>query len=195
MKKIFKHITLCVLLSMVAFTGYSQFTFGPQVGVNLSNINDRTKLAPGFDAGIFFRLGTNFYFQPEVHYSFRSSTFRGAFEEIENNFKFKTHNIDIPLLFGYKFIAFENFNFRVFIGPRLGILIDNSLKEPRNSNPLSKIQIGGQAGIGIDFWRFSLDARYDFSGTKYNSTVNENSSTWWTQNMINLVLGFKIIKN
>lgn len=194
MKTGLKQIFLSVMLLTATLSGFSQFTFGPKVGANISNIIDHTDYRAGFEAGLFFRLGTNFYFQPEVNYALRGSTFKGYFEDFEENFKLSTQYIDIPLLFGYKFISYENFNFRVFIGPRIGILLNNSLKEPRANDPLNTLQIGGQAGIGFDFWRFTLDVKYDLSATKYNSTINEATSTWWKQNMFSVALGFKIIK-
>lgn len=193
MKKI-RFFVLGILLIVLATPGFSQFTFGPKVGVNLSNVfnqdNIKSNINVGFDAGIFLRIGDAFYFQPEVNYSFRSATFKDAITEIEDNFKLKTHNLDIPLLLGYKFINNPNFNFRLFIGPRLGVLIDNSLDS--NTDFLGKVQIGGEAGIGIDFWRFTFDVKYDFSANKYNNVTN--SSSWLMQNMFNVALGFKILK-
>lgn len=176
-------------LSMISF---AQVDFGVKAGVNFSNTVDRTTMQPGFDVGVFLRLGSPFYFQPEVNYSFRSSSFSDAFDEISDNFDMKTHNLDIPLLFGYKFINHDNFNFRVFIGPRVGVLISNNYNNQSDNNPFNLMEYGGQVGIGIDFWRFMLDVRYDFSTRKYDSILN--NSTWLKQNMINISLGFKIVK-
>ena len=190
MKKV-RSVVLCVFLSIASMTAFSQFTFGPKVGANFTNILNYTSIQPGMDVGIFFRLGESFYFQPELDYSFRSSSFKEDYEEIATHFKLKTHHLDIPLLFGYKFISNPNFNFRVFIGPRLGILVNSSLKES-GKDPLSTAQIGGQLGVGVDVWRFTIDLKYDFSGSKYKSLV---SNSWWKQNMFNLAFGFKILKN
>lgn len=182
MKKATKYLFL-IFFSFLTYSGFSQFTLGPKVGLNYTNIIGHSDYRAGMDAGIFMRIGTFFYFQPEFDYSFRSSNFKSAYDEIENNFRLKTHNFDIPLLIGFKFFSAPNFNFRVFIGPRIGVLIDNSLE----NNSMKTVQIGGQAGIGIDIWRFTLDAKYDFSGNKYEGTSDE----WWKQNMFNFALGFK----
>jgi hypothetical protein len=146
-------------------------------------------MKPGFDAGIFFRFGRSFYFQPELDYSFRSSTFKTALSELKENARLKNHYLDIPLLIGYKIVDGPNFNFRVFIGPRLGILVGNK-SSWKKDEALGTVQIGGRTGIGIDFWRFTLDVNYDFSASKYNSIPVK----WWKQNMVNIALGFKIIK-
>lgn len=187
MKKILKRSALFLLLITITFPAFSQFTLGPKIGLNYSNIMNHTRFRAGMDAGIFLRLGGRFYFQPELDYSFRSSTFQEAWQEVESNLHLKTHYFDIPLLFGYKFIHNPNFNFRVFIGPRLGLMIDNSLGDQDGS--LKTLQIGGQAGIGIDIWRFTLDFKYDFSANQYEA---ENNGEWWKQNMFNIALGFKI---
>jgi hypothetical protein len=147
-------------------------------------------MKPGFDAGIFFRVGKAFYFQPEFDYSFRRSTLKGAISELKENTRLKNHYFDIPLLIGYKFVDNPNFNFRVFIGPRLGILIASNDPLYKKEKNRGLIQIGGRTGIGIDFWRFTLDVNYDFSASKYSSTP----VTWWKQNIFNIALGFKLIK-
>jgi hypothetical protein len=171
-------------------TGFSQFTFGPKVGVNFSNFIDKTTMNAGIDAGVFFRVGNNFYFQPEVEYSFKSSDFKSAWKEVEHLRKIKTHNINIPLLVGYKFVNRENFKFRLFIGPRLGLMIDDNYS--KNTNPLGIVQLGGRAGVGFDIWRFTLDAGYDFSASQPNPDFSSN--TWWKQNMVCISVGFKILK-
>lgn len=175
-------------LSLISFS--QQFSFGPKVGVNFTNVAQHSTMSAGADAGLFFRVGESFYFQPEVCYSFKSSTFKDAFDELEENFDLKTHTLDIPLLFGYKFFNNPNFNFRIFIGPRLGVLIGSTVHN--ENSDLGKVQIGGQVGFGIDVWRFTIDLKYDYSGNKYNGT-SEND-TWFKQNMFNLALGFKIVK-
>ncbi len=188
-----KHIVLSILLSTALLAGFSQFTLGPKIGANFTNIIEKSKFDAGFDAGIFLHFGNAFYFQPEVAYSFRSTNIEDIYDEITNN-KYKTHNIDIPLLLGYKFINNENFKFRLFIGPRLGIIIDNSEKT-QDKNPVNVLQYGGQVGIGIDFWRFTFDIKYDFSANEYTPVNAPENTEWFKQNMIGAAIGFKIIKH
>jgi hypothetical protein len=190
MKTNFERIVLGILFQMLITMGMAQFTMGPKVSVNFSNIIHETKMKTGFSAGVFFRFGKSFYFQPDFEYSFRSSTLKGAFGELKENARLKDHYIDIPLKVGYKFVDNPNFNFRVFIGPRLGILIANNLQPNKKDKFIGTVQMGGRTGIGIDFWRFALDVCYDFSANKYSAI----SSTWWKQNMISISLGFKIFK-
>ncbi|MDR1182566.1 MAG: PorT family protein [Bacteroidales bacterium] len=190
MKTLFRRLVSVAFFIAIAVAGYSQFTFGPKVSLNFSNISQKTEMKPGFNAGIFFRIGRSFYFQPELDYSFRSSTLKKVAGELKENARLKNHYFDIPLLVGYKFVDNPNFNFRISIGPRIGILITNNTQTHGKDNAMGRVQIGGRAGIGIDFWRFTFDVNYDLSANKDNSTP----STWWKQNMINIGLGFKILK-
>lgn len=171
----------------------AQFSLGLKVAGNYTNFIKLSEFDLGGDAGIFMRFGDRFYFQPEANYSFRSTTFKGVASEIDNNFKLKQHFIDVPLLLGYHFIDNENFKFHIFLGPRLGIQIHDNQDE-MGSIALSnqKMQWGGQIGVGFDFWRFTLDARYDISGNKYS--IDGGDSETMRQNMIVLSLGFKIVK-
>ncbi|MDR2406967.1 MAG: PorT family protein [Bacteroidales bacterium] len=190
MRTNFERFVLGILFQMLITIGWAQFTMGPKVSVNFSNIIHETKMKTGFSAGIFFRFGKSFYFQPDFEYSFRSSTLKEAVKELKKNARLKDHYIDIPLLVGYKFVDNPNFNFRVFIGPRLGVLIANNLQSNKKDKIIGTVQVGGRTGLGIDFWRFTLDVSYDFSANKYNAA----SVTWRKQNMINIAFGFKIFK-
>lgn len=189
MRTFSKHILSIVLLAITT-TGFSQFTFGPKVGVNFTNYVKKTEMNAGIDAGIFLRVGRNFYFQPEVNYSFASSSLKDVWTGVENAGKVKTHYINIPLLIGYKFVNNENFKFRLFIGPRLGLMVGNNYS--KKTDPFGILQLGGRAGLGFDIWRFTLDAGYDFSANQPNPDFSSNE--WWQQNMICISLGFKILK-
>ncbi|MEG1556140.1 MAG: porin family protein [Bacteroidales bacterium] len=182
-------IAFC-LVCFAFLEGSAQFTMGPRVALNFTNFQKESKMQPGFDAGLFFRVGKRFYFQPEVNYSFKSSTFKDAVNEVETNYKLKNHYLDIPLLLGFKIVNKNNFNFRLFIGPRMGILLSKNFPTNYESGTL---QWGGEAGLGIDFWRFAFDFKYDFSSNKVKN-ISAESATYWKQNMFVLSLGFKIFK-
>ena len=176
-------------LSASVSDAQSSFSFGIKAGANLSNFIKETDFEVGADAGIFFRAGKIFYFQPEVLYSFRSTTFDGILDEAGENIKAKNHHIDIPLLLGFKIGSRENFNFRIFFGPRVGLRVGSDCTDI--DSLIGYAQWGGRAGIGFDFWRFTLDFAYDISATKFKEY---DDKTFWTQNIISASLGFKIVK-
>lgn len=185
---------LCML--MISFSSLqaqtpapSTFSFGIKVGCSFSNYISKSNLKPGGDAGIFFRCGNRFYFQPEVEYAFRSSTFKDLGDELEDNFSVGEHYIDIPLLLGCKIVNNPNFNLRLFLGPRVGLRISSSYKDIKEF--LGYAQWGGQVGLGVDLWRFTIDVKYDISATKFKEI---DSDEFWKQNIFNVSVGFKIVK-
>ena len=184
---IFFTIVFCLFL--LPIKAQSAFSLGIKAGVNLSNFIKETDFEVGADAGIFIRAGKMFYFQPEVLYSFRSTTFDDIVDEAEENFKVNEHLIDIPLLLGFKIVNKDNFNFRIFLGPRIGLRVGSDYSDI--DSLIGYAQWGGRAGIGIDFWRFTLDFNYDISATKFK---NADANTFWKQNIISVALGFKIVK-
>lgn len=185
------------LLSMIVLnvstmeSANAQFSMGLKVAGNAVNYQGLTNRNFGLEAGLFMRLGQHFFFQPEVDYVFKSSTLRDAVEEISSNIHLKQHYIAVPALLGYHFIDNENFKFRLTLGPRFDFKISDNIQDSDWQS--SVVQWGGQAGIGIDFWRFALDFSYCFSADKFihsSSGVSLNKH----QNMFILSLGFKFVK-
>ena len=167
----------------------SSFSLGINAGVNFSNYISESNLEPGADAGIFFRIGRTVFFQPEVLYSFRTSSFNEMVDEVRQNIDIQEHYIDIPLFIGFKIVNKENFNLRLFLGPRVGLRVGSDYNDI--DSLLGYAQWGGRAGLGIDFWRFTLDLSYDISASKFKKP---NADDFWKQNLISASLGFKIIK-
>ena len=167
----------------------SSFSLGIKAGVNFSNYISESNLEPGADAGIFFRIGRTVFFQPEVLYSFRTSSFNEMVDEVRQNIDIQEHYIDIPLFIGFKIVNKENFNLRLFLGPRVGLRVGSDYNDI--DSLLGYAQWGGRAGLGIDFWRFTLDLSYDISASKFKKP---NADDFWKQNLRSASLGFKIIK-
>ena len=53
----------------------AQFSLGLKVAGNAVNYKKVTERDFGLEAGVFLRFGSGFFFQPEVNYSFKRSTF------------------------------------------------------------------------------------------------------------------------
>lgn len=186
-KTIFSIVALCLII--LSANAQSSFSFGIKAGVNFSNYISESNLEPGADAGIFLRAGNRFYFQPEVLYSFRTTTLNTMVDEVKENIELNDHYIDIPLLIGVKIVNNENFNLRIFLGPRVGLRVGSNYSDI--DSLMGYAQWGGQAGIGIDFWRFTLDIKYDISANKFTEF---DSETFLKQNIVAASLGFKIVK-
>lgn len=183
-------IAVCLLFSPKA---NAQFAMGVEVSGNAVHLDkiDIHNMEGGFDLGLFFRFGHRFFVQPELTYSFRSVDFQNIIGEFSENYDLRQHFINIPVLLSYSIVNNKNFKFRVFAGPRIGILLNNTLIDNPSFEMVNRhLQWGGQAGIGFDFWRFTLDGRYDLAADK----TSTNGSTARVQNMFVATLGFKIFR-
>lgn len=183
-------VVFCLLLTPKA---NAQFAFGVEVSGNAVHLDkiDIHNMEGGFDLGIFARFGHRFFVQPEITYSFRSVDFKNIRNEFSENYALHQHFINIPVLLSYSIVNNKNFKFRIFAGPRVGILLNNTLLDNPSFEMVNKhLQWGGQAGLGFDFWRFTLDGRYDLAADK----TSTNGETARVQNMFIATLGFKIFR-
>lgn len=192
---------LAVLITGISmFQANAQFTIGAKVAGNGTNYKNLTSFAAGVDAGLFMRIGDQFYFQPEACYSFKRSKIQNPssfVSEVQQNTELRQHFIDVPILLGYNFINKEKFKVHLFLGPRFGFRMGSNLKE---IDPLmdenGNLQWAGQIGFGFDFGRFTLDGRYDIASDKFfkQSKDNQSNNQSLTQNTIIVSLGIKFIK-
>lgn len=205
MKKII--LTLCFALCSIALFG--QFNVGIKAGLNLSSLKVggsnsliSYEVGPGFDAGVFLRIGKKLYVQPEVLYSLKTTTpdFEDIQDEIfendEDNQKFQT--LDIPILVGYKIYDGDDIKFRGFLGPRFGFALRNSLGANIDGVwadvKSGTFDFAGQVGVGVDLWRFTVDLMYDYTFTNgYRATIDEvEMKTHFST--FKFCVGFKILK-
>ena len=195
-------VTICLLFVWaMAAPASAQFAMGIKATGNASNYKNLSSMDFGFGGGLFLRLGEQFFFQPEVEYSFKSTKLTNLSDfvaEIQENTRLKQHSIDVPVLLGFHFINNDNFKVHLTVGPRFGFRIGSNIKDiDPELDEGGKLQWAGQFGIGFDFWRFTLSARYDLASDKllnrdHASSANSNNN--WTQNMIVVSLGFKFVK-
>ncbi|MBO7491982.1 MAG: PorT family protein [Bacteroidales bacterium] len=191
-RNIFKTLLLVgLLLFAVTDRAQAQFSLGVKVAGNFVSLDDFQDFSGGFDLGVFFRVGNQFYFQPEVNYSFRNTDFQNILGEFRENYAMRQHFLDIPLLMGYHFVNKKNFKMHLLLGPRAAVLINNHLLESASVEDVaSHLQWGGQFGLGFDIWRFTIDGRYDIAADK--TSTNDSKSR--VQNMFVVSVGFKFIK-
>jgi hypothetical protein len=129
------------------------FCFGPKVSVSFTQDDffhfSTQEYVPGADLGLFFRFKiARLYFQPEINYVMRNHFI--DFHEIKN----ETHYIGLPLLAGVRVVDCRFFKLRFFAGPEFNFALRYS--------SFNYFQLGVHAGLGIDLWRFAIDAGYSF---------------------------------
>ena len=186
-----------VLASLLALnlgtiaTSHAQVALGIKVAGNFTNYQKVTDGNFGVEPGIFLRLGQNFYFQPEVNYVFKNSTFKKVYNEFSTNVRLKQHFVSVPVLLGYHFINKDNFKFHLTLGPRFDFRISDNIEG--TDWKANSLQWGGQVGLGFDFWRFTLDASYCLAADNFHNEVTTVTQTKFS-NVFLVSLGFKFLK-
>jgi hypothetical protein len=160
---------------------------------NLNSVN--SDLSNGFQAGVFARFGfKKLYFQPEFLYDMGKKNYTMTIQDAQsNNIQFNKRvnisTLEVPLLLGYKLLDLKLVNLRAFAGPKLRFNAGSSLDYSNLSSggsvtqdqlikDVKAAQLGLEAGVGIDFLMFTLDARYnvikDMYQTKLSSVTIDN---------------------
>ena len=223
MNKILLFVSLTLLPACVFAQG---FQFGIKGGVNLSklsfgnfvstgtnangspsvsvdgqtfrnNLNTSLDSRTGTSFGVYARIGSNLFIQPELLYSTRA----GSFDVIRNGqtetVTVKTTTFDVPVLLGIKggpirVVAGPVASFRINDNQSLGQAVKQYTNGTLN-DAWSQAYYGYQVGGGLDIGSFGLDVRYqgnitDIAQIKDNSSqFSQGMKTW------QITLAFKII--
>jgi len=188
MKKII--ITFAVFL--FGFSASAQipgFSIGPKIALNFSELstnldNMKSSMEPGFDFGLFMRVGSKLYVQPELTYSFKNGKLRSIVDEATN---IRTSALDMPVLVGYRLLGVNAANIRAFAGPKFSFVVDNNFSNW--SDKASNFNFGGQLGLGFDLLMFTVDFRYDHTFTN----MSKISGHTLRNNGFLISLGWKIL--
>jgi len=195
--------------------GAKWFTIGAKVGYNVALPHDKisdiyslhTGLRQGGSAGIYMRLGTNVFCQPEVVYSFALYDASRDIAGVKLEQKLQNHTIDVPLLLGYSPLCSETFKFRILLGPRFAFDVHQDKAQdavPTGVDYMtastSTIRVGVDCGIGFDFWRISLDIRYLLMSDVYKyQYLDVEKSEWKKVNFpistFHIAIGYNIWGN
>lgn len=191
---------LFILLIIVFITklnvSQAQFTLGIRGGINFSqlktdsqqsvgvNIQQSLDTKTGYVGGIFARIGTKIFIQPELIFSAKG----GSINVLPQNgttsqtVAIEYNNLDIPLLLGFKFGPL-----RLNAGPVASFKISdkglNDELKKYSSNvgeSFKNASYGYQAGAGVDIGSFCLDLRYEGS-------LSDISSGDFKDNLMNKV--------
>lgn len=188
-----KKILLSVALLLAVCVGAkAQFSLGVKGGVNFSKINTddlSSSTRTGYQAGIFARIGSGIYLQPELYLSGTGGDFHANDNSASGHVSFT--NLNVPLLVGERFGA-DNLNFRVMAGPVYTSVLSKNLSTSLNDaytdfGHYKNSTLGFQAGLGVDIAAITVDLRYEGGLTKINSDYGQR------QNLFALSVGFKVL--
>ncbi len=219
-------LTFCLALLILGSTASLQaqsrnFKFGIKAGANLSNlkggevvssndpnirIGNNNATLTGFVGGVFMRLGSSIYIQPELLLSqkggtvnvFRApSTTAGQMSSVDLKFT----NLDIPVLVGLRFGDF----FRINAGPIASLRLSENggLRDALNAVGANSVKdnynaaaLGFQAGVGVDVGNLSIDLRYEGNASNIinadTDDANFNSQLKRKGNLFQATVGFAI---
>ena len=175
---------------------------------NLNSVN--SDLSNGFQAGVFARFGfKKLYFQPEFLYDMGKKNYTMTIQDAQsNNIQFNKRvnisTLEVPLLLGYKLLDLKLVNLRAFAGPKLrfnaGSSLDynnlssgGSVTQDQLIKDIKAAQLGLEAGVGIDFLMFTLDARYNVIKDMYQTKLSSVTIDNLQANTFVISLGWKFL--
>ena len=189
-----KYLLSLVILITFSISAKAQFSLGIKGGPNFSSLNTENlheSTLAGFQAGVFARIGTGFYVQPELYLASTGGKFESNDDDFNGQVRFTTLNV--PLLFGETF-GTSNLNFRIMAGPVYSYLAnkDESLKTNIDDayadfGHYNNSTLGYQVGAGVDVKTITVDLRYEGGLSKLNSDFGQRANIW------SLSVGFKIL--
>jgi hypothetical protein len=126
-----------------------------------------------FHGGIFFRIGSTIFVQPEVLFTTEKVTYRlndfsniGIVEDLAEE---RYNTLNIPLMMGLKLGPL-----RLQAGPVGQIFLDSKSDlediDGYESN-FSDFKLAYQAGIGLDIWKLIFDFKYEGSFTRFGNHI------------------------
>ncbi|GIV40620.1 MAG: hypothetical protein KatS3mg033_2420 [Thermonema sp.] len=201
---------MMAVIALFAHSAWAQsYSFGIRTGINANKLvpssddlkNDGYKY--GFVGGAFLRLGIGDWFvQPELLISQKGANMKGSgnFSNIET-VKRNINSLDVPILLGRRFLGGV---MRINAGPVLSFpysakeeVTDSNGQTTTTDYEVKNSTIGYQAGVGFDFGKFTIDARYEGSLSKlgkdsyqvFNRTFEADDRVSTFQ----FTIGFKII--
>ena len=206
-------ILLAILLIGKLNDSQAQFTLGIRGGVNFSqlktdsqqsvgvNIKQSLDTKTGYVGGIFARIGTKIFIQPELIFSAKG----GSINVLPQNgtttqtVAIEYNNLDVPLLLGFKFGPL-----RLNAGPVASFKIsdkglDDELKKYASNvgESFKNASYGYQAGAGVDIGSFCLDLRYegslsDISSGDFKDNLMNKVNFSQKSNLWQVTLGLKL---
>lgn len=154
---------------------YPKSAFGVKGGLNFTNfykddIDDRNGLV-GFNAGLYgrFMITEGVAIQPELLYTTRGAevTWSGFFQDSRSSVNLGY--VQVPVLLSVNILPFLN----IHAGPYAGYLVNARARNKSTSNffnfedevnmdNYNRFDYGLSGGIGLDFAKFHVGARYDY---------------------------------
>lgn len=188
-----------LICSSVSYGQSRNFKFGVKGGANLSNLKGDDVVASndpsvrigntdarltGFVGGVFVRLGSSIFVQPELLLSQKGGSFnvfRSGVGNEMNTVNVRFTNLDVPLMLGIRIGDVLRLN----AGPIASLRLSENggLREALNEVGARSVEdnykqaaLGYQAGVGFDIGNLSLDLRYEGNFTNIMDVNTDNAN-------------------
>jgi hypothetical protein len=202
-------ILLAILLIGKLDDSKAQFSLGIRGGVNLAqlktdfktqsfgdNLQQSLDTKLGYVGGIYARIGTKFFIQPELIFSAKGGSINVLKSgSTTQTFDIEYTNFDVPLLLGVKAGPI-----RINAGPMASFKVsskglDDALKSYSSNvgQSFKNAAYGYQVGGGVDIGSLSVDLRYEGSLSEV-TVVDLTNKVNFSQkgNLWQLTLGLKL---
>jgi hypothetical protein len=191
-----KYLFSLMLLVAVSISAKAQFDIGIKGGVNFSSIdadqlNKSTKT--GYQAGVFLRVGSAFYLQPEVYLGSSGGNFSSSNNGSDYSGSVRFTTLNVPLLLGHEF-GTSSTNFRLMVGPVYSYNLSKNESFSQNFTNAyhdfgnyENATLGYQVGAGVDFAGLTADLRYEGGLSKLNPAYGQRANIW------SVSIGFKLL--
>ena len=174
MKKLLFSLTFS-LLCLSAFA-QSNAGFGIKGGLNYNSNGDYLASAEdviqnpdrnvGFHLGIFYRIGGDIYFRPELMYTKTQSDYPDG--------KFDLNKLDLPALVGIKIIG----PLHIFAGPDFQYILNSKFDGIKIEDIENDFTVGIHFGLGVNLGPIGADIRYERGLSSNEATfINDNILT------------------
>ena len=200
-----KRQILLISMLFVTMMSFSQISFGPKVGINLSRLSTdigetisdiKEQSKSGFQIGAFVRIGNKTYIQPELLFSGRGGKQELTHEIGTDKLNYSIQTLDIPVLVGTKLINTPLAKIRIYAGPVASFVLSktlsiNEIEQIEEDIKLKNAIWAATFGAGVDVMMFTFDIRYELGLNDLNDgSAGINSIK---NNMFNISLGWKIL--
>ena len=187
-----KNIIILLPLLLMATLSTAQVKFGLRGGLSSTDLKPESFIIKnqadvdaftlstreadyGYHLGIFLQAGgKKFFIQPELLFNSSSVTYSlesgGAGNIFNNVFNETYRNIDLPVMIGFKFGPL-----RLQGGPVAHFHINSSselIDFEGYEEKFESFTYGYQTGIGLDFWKFVLDLKYEGNFSRFGDHFN-----------------------
>lgn len=166
----------------------NELSYGNQ---EISDIENNYKI--GYTATLFSRINikNKHFIQPEISYvishgSISMSNLRGNAAILKDNAIVKTQisSIDIPLLYGYKFINSYPYGMSFFLGPKIAWIISKQTSceysgfyQKGINETIKPVNYSAVIGLGVNISNIFFDFRYEIGCNNITESVEYDKSS------------------